>query len=277
MSELRIAQLALVVSLAVAFWELLKYVLEGGRVRVRMTPGLLDDYKLQTASTWKNLGKAAAERGGWHVEVAVIDVENLGRTPVTVSGVSLDLGPSKRWQPWQRWSIGPRPLEGHEAVTARAYRLEPFDTVRYLYEVWPVLAPSLGEGPARPLRVRASLRVAGKRRPRRSPWRRGWRVRQGQVSLLSAPLEVGMAAYRAMWRHVQEDSGGRISCIPVALEVRKRFPLDGPAPTREQLEDVLRDKWLPEPPPGLAIVALFMEKDLRPFFRDPAPVPAPAP
>lgn len=271
MSEFRISLLALSLSVAVAVWQLLQYALEGGRVRVRMTPGLLGDYYLHNANTWENLGKLAAKRGGWHVEVAVIEVENLGRTAVTVSDVALDLGPLTWWRPWGRWWVVPLALEGHEAATMSKHRLEPFDSVRYIYEVWPVLAPSIGEGPQhkRPLRVRATVRVAGKRWRRLSPWRRGWRVLPRQVSLLPAPLEVGMAAYRAMWRHVDEESHGRMSCIPVALEVRKRFPLNGPAPTAEQLKDVLQQNWVMEAPPGLELVALFMERDLRPFFQQP--------
>lgn len=272
LSELQTAYLALAVSLAVALWTLLQYVLEGGRVRVRMTSGLLGDYSLQRGTTWGKLATGAEGRGGWHVEVAVIDVENLGRTAVTISDASLDLGALHWWQPWQRWTIGPRPLEGHEAVTTRTHRLEPFDSVRFMFQVWPVLAPSLREAPKRPLRMRASVRVAGKRWPRRSPWRKGWLVRPDQRALMPGEVEVGMAAYRAMWRHTDEPSG-RMSCIPVALEVRKRFPLDGPAPTHDALRQVLQETWLPEPPPALLFMARQMERDLRPFYREDPPSP----
>ena len=76
-----IASLALVISIAVAMWEFVKYLLEGGRARVRMNPGILGMYSLgSSTSSWSDLAVQAKKRGGWYAEVAVVEVENPGRT-----------------------------------------------------------------------------------------------------------------------------------------------------------------------------------------------------
>jgi hypothetical protein len=83
--------------LRLAVWELAKYLLEGGRIRVRPRPGGLEEHGLSEAKTWQLLEKSTEGQGGWPVEVAILDVENLGRTPVTISNPSLDLA-RRRWQ-----------------------------------------------------------------------------------------------------------------------------------------------------------------------------------
>jgi hypothetical protein len=268
-SESITAQLALAISIAVALWNLVRYLLEGGRVRVRLRSGLLYDYALADADSWPSLAKATEGRGGWSAEVAVIDIENVGRTAVTISAVSLDLGPTS-WRPWARRTIGPMPLTAPEASTEARFRLEPFDRVRYVFDVWQVLSPSTSRvtTPERPLRVRGSVRVAGKRGARRSPWRSAWRVVDGQVAFLPELVEIGMATYRAMWRHLRGDTFAEITSIQAAIEVRENFPSDGPPPTKEALRIIIDSVHVGDQSPMAHLAAYYVAKELRTFYAE---------
>lgn len=266
-SESTTAQLALVISIAVALWNLVRYLLEGGRVRIRLRPGLLYEYALADANTWGHLAKMTAGRGGWPVEVAVVDIENTGRTAVTISGVSLDFGPTS-WLPWRRRTIGPLALKAPDATTINTYRLEPFDRVRYVFDVWQVLAPSTSrvDDPPRPLRVRGSVKVAGKRGARRSPWRAGWRVVDGQVAFIPDLVEIGLATYRSLWRHTRGGDFADIVCIGTAIEVRKQFPAAGPAPSEEALRQIIDANHVGSQSPMTHLAAFYVARELRPFY-----------
>lgn len=71
MNETVIASLALVISVDVGLWELIRYLLEGGRVRVRMNPALLGGYSLRSSTkSWLLLRERLGQHGGWYLEVA---------------------------------------------------------------------------------------------------------------------------------------------------------------------------------------------------------------
>ncbi len=265
------AQVALGLSVLLGLWELSKYVLKGGRVRVHLHAGMLYDSHLLTEPTWQRVQKAATAQGwGWPVEVAVVEVENRGRTPVTITSVALDLGRASKWRPWRRLAITPRPLRTDDATLAWRTRLEPFDNRRYVFDVWRVLEPSSGAAharPMRPLRVRASVKVAGRRWRPMSSWRKGWPVAVGQVSLTGGAVEIGVAAYRSIWRHAAENGLDTGVCIPTALAVRDRFPAHGSPPTKDDLQAILTEKHYAGPPPGGGLMAAFyMERELQPFY-----------
>jgi hypothetical protein len=267
------AQIALVLSSALAVWELARYLLEGGRIRVRLRPGGLEEYGLSEAKTWQSLEKSTEGQGGWPVEVAILDVENLGRTPVTISNPSLDLA-RRRWQRRKRRSVGPMLLKAPHAVTQQRVRLEPFDSARFVFDIWQVLAPGrLSSTPDRPLRVRGQVRVAGKRWLRRSPWRQGWPVKPGQLWFMSSGEEIGLAAYRAMWRQTHGDLMGRAACVPFALAVRERFPTSGPGPTKDELLTLMDEHHYGEEPHKamLILASFYAERDLAPFYTGQAP------
>jgi hypothetical protein len=273
MSDAVVARLALAVSLAVACWQVLRYLLEGGRVRVRLSPGLLTEWQLGTADTWRSLERATAKEGGWPVEVAVVDIENLGRQAVTIAEISLDFRSPPWWRPRPKRTVCPRALPAPDASTARRVRLEPFDTVRCVYDIWGVLGSAVSKEPLpRPSRIRAAARIAGKRRLRRSPWRQGWRAVNGQVAFVPGPVEIGLATYRSLWRWTHDNEGMRTIAIPVALAVRKEFPPGGTAPTKEQLQKIIEQEWLfPDKPIGVGLLALYMSRELPPFWDGGAP------
>lgn len=268
MSSFPTAEVALAVSLATAGWQLLRYTLEGGRVRVRMLPGLHDDYALVSADSWESLGKTSEERGGWTVEVAILEIENKGRTAVTVSNPSMDLGRTNLRR-FDRHTIIPQPVKSGAASVERAVRLDPFDSAFFVFDVWQVLAAIGPELRSRPLRLRGSIRVAGKRFVKRSRWRKGWTVRPNQLAFISSGCEIGLAAYRSMWRQTH---GGmmadmRISCMNIASVVRDRFAGASRAPSMEEIEEIIEEHSLTETI-GSSILAFNMEKDLRPYFKD---------
>lgn len=96
--------------------------------------------------------------------------------------------------------VTPHLLRAPGASTTDRVRLEPYDHVTYVFDVWHVLAPTRRSvvRPVRPLRVRAAVRAAGKRRVQRSALWRSWRVVEGQVAFSEDVVEIGLAAYHAM-------------------------------------------------------------------------------
>lgn len=277
-----IAMVALILSVGLSIWEFAKWALEGARVRVTMEAGHLHDHVLQQASSWASLKRVvdAQNEGGWPVEVAVIDVENAGRMAVTISDVSFDLGRTRsRRFGLGRHTIGLRLLDAPGATTESSVRIEPLDRARFVIEAWPVLPAvrdlRLQNGLGAPIgRVRASVRVAGRKRRRRSPWRKAWNSPVGAVSHMPGRVDSELAAYRVLWAHVH---GGRamdehteMHVIPFALAIGKAFPDEGPAPTADQLEEVFRNEWVlnEEQPIGLGLLSHYVARDLRIFYRE---------
>jgi hypothetical protein len=269
MTQTATSQLALGISVAVAVWNILQYRLAGGRVRVTLLAGLWDDYSLAAGRDWPGLIAAFGDRGGWTVETAVIDIENTGRTAVTIAAPALDFGRSPRWR-GKRRSVTPRPLEAPGAVGSATHRLEPFDSVRYVYDLWQVMDDSpfgRADRPPRPLRVRAAVKVAGKRRLCRSPWRRGWRVRDGQYGFGPDSDQVGLVAYRAMRRYLSDsDATKRFDCISAAIAIRERFPTDGAPPTAEDISNLLKENHHGDGPPIVGGPSLAAEHHLRRLY-----------
>jgi hypothetical protein len=78
--------------------------------------------------------------GGWYREVAIVEVENPGRTAVTCSDIGLDLGRVHWWQRW-RHTVTPSYLPYNDAKTEGTVRLEPFDRAFFIIDIWQVLQP----------------------------------------------------------------------------------------------------------------------------------------
>lgn len=236
------ADIALAISLALVVWEILRYRLEGGRARVRMNAGLLTDYSLaQSGRSWSHLADMTKDQGGWPLEVAVIEVENPSRTPITIGEVSLDFGRTGLFH-LGRYRVSPRHLEGHGAVTGATKRLEPFDRCIFIFDVWQVLQPrgAASVVPERPLDLRASVRVAGRRRLTRSPWWKRWPVAPGQVSFISGEVEIGLAAHQVLTRWLRDAPAMvQVGIIPMALEVRERYPRTGAPPSKDELREII--------------------------------------
>lgn len=282
-NDTTIAALALGVSVAVAVWQFTQYLLEGARVRVRLRPGLLDDFSLrQSVRKWSTMSDYAERSGRWHLEVAIMEIENISRFPLTMSDPSLDLGRS-RWHRLGRRTIGPRPLDAPDATKERTVRLEPFDRCLYVFDVWRVIV-SVSEDNEMPMRipgaVRGSVRVAGRRGRMRSPWLWRWPVQEGQVTFLRNQPTLELVAWRALFRHLprsKEDGSSLISEVMVARTLASEFPLSGTAPTRHDVARVLSDStpWDEEDEAlGGPMAAYRVANEVAPLY---APVSATAP
>jgi hypothetical protein len=173
---------AFVVALTGLAWQLWLFRLSGARLQVRLMAAffLVDGSMLfqSPVSGWPKggpapriqtlVGKLPA------VHLAVVEVINVGRSPVSVSQVALDFGPIKVWRPWDRWyySTPLVPLlHGKAAAERDVYepiRLEAGE------QYTAIMFIGYPEPSHLPKSVRATARPAG-RRARRSSWRHRWR------------------------------------------------------------------------------------------------------
>ena len=183
-----ISGISLAVSMIVGGWQIVRYLLEGGRVSVRLRKGWLDESRLIEApptTLVADIHPRMWQLPQLHVEVAVVKVTNKGRTAVTISDPTLDVSKEshgwrrfalwqKRW--WQRHTVGVRLYDWQNATTDPITRLEPFDSVRFVMDLQPIPAMLLEENRRRATKVRGSMEVAGKRLKRRSPRRHAIRI-----------------------------------------------------------------------------------------------------
>ena len=246
-----IAAVALAVSLGTAGWQVLK---GRPRVRVKLRACLYGDYRSYYGDTWAKALENANKVGGWHVEAALIEVENAGHLPATITLPAIDLGRGRRFSG--------ELLPGRDATTEPRVRLEPFDQAVFILELWSVIGAAVDESQRR-TRVRASVQVAGRRLLRKSSWRRGWWVRPHQLQFSPEPLELGMQAYRAMWRVSRRPFHeiAPLLTVPVALAVRDQFPLPAPAPNLEELM-VGKAEPLGMADPMCRLYGLWLSQDL---------------
>ena len=63
----------------------------------------------------------------------------------------------------------------------------------------------------------------------------------GQVSFMTGEVEIGLAAYQSLWTWLRDaDETVRVSIPLAARAVREKFPRPGPAPTEDQIQELLR-------------------------------------
>ena len=209
-APLVVSIVALALSASVAAWNVLKYVLDGGRVRVRLDRGYLSDRALHTRpfrSKWMIAGLDVPSE--YHVEVGVLRVENLGRTAVTIYEAGFDI--DWRWS-WRRlriwrWTVQPAYYRFKDSKTESVLRIDPFDFALFLLDVEPALqSPGYKQPWRRKKVIRGSVGVAGKRLRRRSSVFRSWRV-DLDAKWLRGPESVGQAAYRSLFRAENRQEG----------------------------------------------------------------------
>lgn len=236
------AEIALILSAALVIWHVVRYLLEGGRVRVRMRPALLTDWgELRSGPDggWPQDSPQLEARGRYNVELAHVTIENLGRIAVTVTEAGLDFGRVGR-RPWHRRSVWLQPVAFDDSFTTElSVRIEPFDQCMVLFDLWPVVEHARS-GRQDKMIVRASARVAGRRIRHRSPWNRRWDIQQDQASLIPGHSPTFFEViYRVAWRHLRtEEGGGRAFASLVARLVEPLFD-DGARPTEEELRTAI--------------------------------------
>ncbi|WP_395691511.1 hypothetical protein [Nocardioides sp.] len=271
-ASLIVSIIALTVSAAVAGWNVLKYVLDGGRVRVRLERGYLDDVAL--FSTPYRLSKNGPSKGlrvpsPKHLEVGVVRVENLGRTAVTVFDPSFDLGGRWNWKRMRfgRWTVAPIALKFKDSELESTVRIDPFDFRTFILDAEPAIQSEGPHGAGKPKRLRASVGVAGKRFRRRSSWWQGWPVPAG-ARALGDPPSVEVVTYREIvrWQNRREPTEGRFVAGYAASRIRESWDNDEVLDL-DRIIERLQAAWIspagdePETGPAISIsLALVQHK-----------------
>lgn len=169
---------------------------DGGRIRVRMTPGYWVPNSLvaqRNTGEWPmaieddDTGIFSELRVGEGFELALISVDNIGRIPLTITELGLT------WQVVVNGKsalrhVSPRVLDlskfDHPEYSGSGeLRIEPYCRKLFALDYWSTLEP--GRAEARGVReIRASATVMG-RRPTRSSKKLAWRIPDMAVSSLS--------------------------------------------------------------------------------------------
>lgn len=200
-------------------FQVVRYWLDGARLQVRLIPAMLDslgtlargpDPGWETSPDHKEFAVVNG-LGGWYVDLALVQVTNIGRTAVPVTDLALDFGRPFQWP----WSQGrPRPLRQarrtmtgapvvvFDASTDDVVRLEPGESVLRFFDLCPM---TMAMREARPavMTIRASAVRAGRRRPTLSKWRWRWRMRAGEGHRRGESESPELRAYRAVWRSLR--------------------------------------------------------------------------
>jgi hypothetical protein len=84
-------------------------------------------------------------------------------------------------------------------------------------------------------------------------------------------VEIGMAAYQSATRYFRfgDETVGMMYIIPLALDIRTRFPQGGPPPSKEQVMEFLDKHVLDEREKvGMNLAAYYITLDLAHHHRD---------
>lgn len=180
------AEVAIVVSVASAsvslgglIWNLVLYRLSGARLNVRLIPAILTAQGHLMRGPDKGWRKSIPEEFSdgpareLFVDLAIIKVTNVGRSPVSVSDINLDFGRSGL-RPWWRHTLGGTPIPVHECSAVNGdVRLEAGATISVAFDSRPLIEYGLSQTSKGKRSIRATATAAG-RRPTRSAWRRRW-------------------------------------------------------------------------------------------------------
>ncbi|MCT1776224.1 hypothetical protein [Brachybacterium sp. p3-SID957] len=229
-----ISLLSFAIAMVALVWQIVKHFLDGGRVRVSLNAAIWEpDFMLATNRSgrllMKNGNAAKAVVRGRALEVAQLVVENPGRIPVTVYSPGLSFsGHGKK-----KHSVAPRMFATDgaygpdDALTDNIVRIEPYGRATFLLDLWSVMPGILKDTPKDEVVVRGQVDVAGKRRPRRSAWRRRWKIRSGMYTAIEG--EPDFTPYAVIW-------GVMFRQLPKYEDAqRDRHPNSGVAVSRGQV------------------------------------------
>lgn len=242
--EVIVSTLALVVSTATAIWQIARYLLEGGRIRVRLYPAV--KYVLgggiRYAPNWEDL-EGICRYESYFDELAVLEIENIGRTAVTVS----DPGLEERAIGWVlrgRRTVMSSDVknENFEKVTDNTHRIEPLDVTRYLVSGFRYNYRVRNTGPF--ATMEGSVRVAGKRARQRTTRKNRWLLAQSMPCFVGHNdlRRVAYVALRKVGHHDRAASA-------VADHIWNEYTPEETDPTRGIIEAIQQEKptldWLP--------------------------------
>lgn len=231
---------ALTVSLLLAVWEVMKFRREGAWVRVTLKPGLYDGSMLRTMNMRvPEDSELYGEKGmRFDLEVGIIEVENRGRTPVTVRGVTLEF----ERQRWPRrktsQSYGFPFIEFQDAETKSRVRIDAFDSVTFIIDACHAL-PAIKARKAE-VAIKAVADVAG-RKPVRSSRRTAWRFAEKDRPWLFeiGTFDLARQVYRSLAWRVRSDMSGTLMLPDFAMKVAEQVEA-GSVPTQKELEKLVR-------------------------------------
>ena len=210
-----IALLALLVSGATLWRTESRWRRDAALVRVTwklgyLADGMLQDGPMPGTATWRRFEQRAPEFSTPpipNLEVVVIDVENAGRTGVTISSPSIAFHPWLRrpprrlerlsFVPVRRSSAAPL-VEWQDATTTRRTRLEPFDRTTFIMRSEALLS---GNREHRPCWARAAVTVAGRSSEQLAPRAQAVRLEEGQMSLSPQAPDLPLMVYRRLYAH----------------------------------------------------------------------------
>ena len=251
-----ISILSFAIAMVALVWQITKHFLDGGRVRVSLNAAIWEpDFMLATNHSgrllMKNEDAAKAVIRGRALEVAQLVVENPGRIPVTVYSPGLSFsGHGKK-----KHSVVPRMFATDgaygpdDAVTDNVVRIEPYGRVTFLLDLWSVMPWILKDAPKGEVVVRGQVNIAGKRRPRRSTWRKRWKIRSGMYTAIEG--EPDFMPYAVIW-------GVMFRQLPKYEDAqRDRHPNAGVAVSRGQVGFLLDE-----------VMSRFEERPERERFKD---------
>lgn len=246
---LLIAGASFLVSVIALVWQVAKHLLDGGRVRVQLNPAIWEpgvklvtnrDGRFPMPDLLKVFGTSVMPE---YFEVAQLVVENPGRIAVTVSAPSLRVGGTGQ----KRYSVTPRmfavPGMGEDtAVKDTVYRIEPYDRVTFIFDIWPSLT-RLRNNVARTITLRGAIQVPGRRNLRLSSWGTAWRVppecwtlREG-LSEISPRTVMWRAGYRTI--HGLSDGPNRLPVEDLRYVLFAAMRMSESEPTPQELADAL--------------------------------------
>ena len=206
------AELALLIAIGSALvavgslaWQIVLYRLAGPRLAVHLIPAVLDSEQTLVRGPEQGFGPSVPDEivgvlSEWTVDLAEIQVANIGRVPLSLSEISLDLGRQRRFGR-QRYTVRGVPVVLHGGRKEETIRLEAGENASVLYDFWPLLKRVRDSG-KKWISVRASVQPAGRQR-KRSSWFRRWVVEVESDSLRpDFTVTPHLRAYQALWRTV---------------------------------------------------------------------------
>lgn len=200
-----IAASALFISLLTLAWQWTKHVLDGGRVRVYLNPAVLQPtLSTYAVNTGGKLGGALSSERGIsveNIELAELIVENPGREAVTIHQPVLAIRDHGR----HRFAVTPRMIDfpsagGGSATNRHVVRLEPYDRVTFLLDVWSAVPAFASRVKGPEMVIRGGVSVAGRKRPSESSKRLSWKISRTSWTFRSDLPEI--SPHTVMWREL---------------------------------------------------------------------------
>jgi hypothetical protein len=202
---LLVAGLGLIASLAALTWQFTKHILDGGRVKVYLNPGVWEPgfvIRINRSGKFAMREESLYANSRDNFEIAQLVVENPGRTAITIYSPGLALTGTG----YKAHSVTPRSFDVNDLSTdspsnESVVRLEPYDRVSFTYDYWSVVPSLLEKAGPRGIAIRGFVSVAGRtKRPQKSSWRRRWKIREGDFTAFVGPPKI--APFTVLWREL---------------------------------------------------------------------------